>query len=158
MLIHDWAQRWGIPPQALQELLHTLQVDHAPPSPEGATTEQGASKHARLQAANAGDVLWRNNVGQVDPNTYDGKSFIRFGLANDSKQMNQRTKSSDLIGIRKLFITQQMVGMFVGQFVAREMKRPGWKFTGNKREEAQLNYLNFVLSMGGDACFSTGNY
>lgn len=158
MLIYQWAQRWNIPPAAIQELFTQLHIDHTPASPEGAKTEQGASKHTRLQAANVGDVLWRNNVGQVDPNTYDGKSFIRFGLANDSKQMNKRTKSSDLIGIRQVTITPDMVGCVIGQFVAREMKRPGWKYTGTEREQAQLNFISLVISMGGDACFSTGNY
>jgi hypothetical protein len=61
-------------------------------------------------------------------------------------------KSSDLIGIRPV----SFGGCHFGQFVARECKAPGWEYTGTLREKAQLNFLEFIASMGGDACFCTG--
>lgn len=157
--LYDWAKSWNIPPAALHDLINKLGAGvQGPVAPEGAKTEAGASKHCRLQASQAGDILWRNNVGQVDPITYDGKSVIRFGLANDTKAMNKHTKSSDLIGIRRVLITQDMVGTIIGQFLAREVKTPDWSFKGTARENAQLNYLNIVITMGGDGAFTTGNY
>lgn len=154
----QWAKRWGIPEIALNELYEQLRVTGVPESPKGAKTEAGATTHVRMQASKHDSVLWRNNVGQIDPTSYDGKSFIRYGLANDSKQMNKNIKSSDLIGIRRKLITMDMVGTHVGQFVAREVKKPGWKYSGTAREEAQLRYIELVISMGGDGAFTTGNY
>lgn len=155
---YGWARRWGIPPEAINELLQELRVGHMPESPKGAKSESGASNHVRLQAAHQGDILWRNNVGRVTPDTYDGVSYISFGLANDSMKMNKHIKSSDLIGIRQRLITMEMVGSYIGQFVAREVKKPGWKYTGTEHEKAQLRYMELVISMGGDAAFTTGNY
>ena len=105
----------------------------------------------RLEAGRKNIRLWRNNVGAGYMK--DG-SFIRFGLANESKQMNQLIKSSDLIGIRPVLITQEMVGLTIGQFVAREIKKSDWKYTATEREQAQLRWINLINSLGGDACFT----
>ena len=43
-----------------------------------------------------------------------------------------------------------------GQFVARECKKEGWKFSGDKHEAAQLAFINFVNARGGDARFASG--
>lgn len=107
----------------------------------------------RVEAAKLGMYLWRNNTGA----TYDAKgNFIRFGLANDSAKMSKTIKSSDLIGIRPVVITQDMVGKTIGQFVAREVKREGWKYKDTQREQAQLKFLELVRDMGGDALFASG--
>lgn len=106
----------------------------------------------RLKASRKGIYLWRNNNGAV--HTAEG-NFIRFGLANDSKVINDRLKSSDLIGIKPVTITLDMVGKILGVFMSREVKRPGWKFTGTSRENAQLNWINLINSLGGDAAFIT---
>lgn len=114
--------------------------------------ESSSQSFVRLEAATLGIPLWRNNVGAVE--TCNG--FIRFGLANDSKAMNERTKSSDLIGIRPIRITPIHVGSIIGQFIARETKRAGWKYQGTAREKAQLHYLELVNQCGGDGQFCTG--
>jgi hypothetical protein len=50
-----------------------------------------------------------------------------------------------------------MVGMTIGQFISREVKRPGWKYKGDLRERAQLKWMKIIVALGGDACFTTGN-
>lgn len=123
----------------------------ARPTKEG--SEALVSVHVRLEAAERGGVLWRNNVGAA----MDTRgNFIRYGLCNDSKGVNKNLKSSDLIGIKPLLIKPHHVGATIGQFTARETKRAGWAFTNSEREKAQLRFLELVLSMGGDACFATG--
>jgi hypothetical protein len=82
--------------------------------------------------------------------------YVRYGLANESQAVNRRIKSSDLVGIRPVTIGPQHVGKVMGQFIAREVKRPGWTYRGNSHETAQLRYLELVLALGGDACFATG--
>lgn len=107
----------------------------------------------RLEAPRLGIWLGRNNVGAL----LDKRGVpVRFGLANDSAQMNSVMKSGDLIGIRPVVITANMVGCTIGQFVSRECKRPGWKFTGNAHEQAQANWAALVIKYGGDAKFATG--
>ncbi len=108
----------------------------------------------KLEASTKGVRLWRNNVGAVYSN--DTKTFIRFGLANESKQMNTVIKSGDLIGIRPVVITPEMVGRTIGQFVSREAKRSDWRWRGTDRETAQLNWIEMINSLGGDAAFAVG--
>ncbi len=116
--------------------------------------ESAVSKHERLKAAQSGILLWRNNVGVFK----DERGIpVRFGLANESSQMNKRIKSSDLIGIKPVLITQDMVGTVIGQFIARETKRTGWKYTGTPREVAQRKFMELVIAAGGDAAFTTGD-
>ena len=107
----------------------------------------------RVEAASLGMCLWRNNVGAAQDAS---GNFFRFGLANDSVKMGKTIKSSDLIGIRPVVITQDMVGKTIGQFVAREVKREGWVFKGTPRELAQLKFLELVCGLGGDAQFASG--
>ena len=107
----------------------------------------------RMEASRKGLRLWRNNVGAGY--MQDG-SFMRWGLANETKAMNEAFKSSDLIGIRPVIITPADIGKTVGQFVAREVKSPNWKYTGTERERAQNAFLELVLALGGDAAFTIG--
>jgi hypothetical protein len=104
------------------------------------------------EAAAKGHILWRNNSGALRDR--NGR-LIRYGLANDSKKTNSTIKSSDLIGIKKVTITQDMVGKTVGLFMCREVKITGWKYKADEREVAQKNFLDIVIDMGGDACFAT---
>lgn len=117
------------------------------------TKEAEAQVQIRLEASQKGLRLWRNNVGAGY--LQDG-SFIRWGLANESAQLNKHVKSSDLIGIRPVLITPEMVGRIIGQFVGREVKTPGWRYTATEREIAQKAWADLINSLGGDAAFATG--
>jgi hypothetical protein len=116
-------------------------------------SEREVQDVVRMEASRCGFRIWRNNLGAV---TTQSGSFIRFGLANDSSAMNAKLKSSDLIGIKPVTITQEMVGSVVGVFLSREIKREGWKYKATPEETAQLAWINLINSMGGDACFATG--
>lgn len=153
MILSAWAQRWGINPQAVAELRAILQCTPDGQVTEGLQSEAGVQAAVRLEASQRGLRLWRNNVGAcVD----ERGNYVRYGLANESTRMNAAIKSSDLIGIRPVMVTPEMVGRVVGQFVAREIKAPGWVYKGTPREEAQLKFLQLVTSMGGDAAFANG--
>ena len=154
MNLNQWAIKWGIPYAAVEDLRREFgMVNLNPEPPIKGNNEAAVQSRVRLEASHAGGVLWRHNVG----GTLDDRgNFIRYGLANDSKQMNASFKSSDLIGIRPVRITSEMVGGTIGQFIAREVKAPTWSYSGKAREVAQLKFLELVVSMGGDACFATG--
>lgn len=155
--LYTWARAWGIKPQALDQLRVLLGIDPDPsavPPELTGKSESAVSAQERLYAASQGWLLWRNNVGAMQDAS--GR-VVRFGLANESKAVNQRVKSSDLIGIRPITITPEHVGHVIGQFVARETKPEGWQYTGTAREEAQLRFLQLVMSKGGDATFINGS-
>ena len=120
---------------------------------ESNTSESNTQAQIRLEASRQGMRLWRNNVGCVK---YPDGSFVRFGLANDTHALNQVFKSSDLIGIKPVVITQEHVGQTIGQFVAREIKAPNWKYKDTDRERAQRNFIDLINGLGGDASFTTG--
>lgn len=149
---YSWAKDWGVPQEAINNLLQRMTTAVAD-GQSTAATEEGASKRVRLQFAKAGHVIWRNNVGVLKDNR---DVPVRYGLANESSQMNKKIKSSDLIGIQQIMITPEMVGSIIGQFVAREVKEPGWRYMATDREVAQLAFIELVLSKGGDAAFTTG--
>jgi len=139
----DWADAWGVPKEAIDDLLSRLTVSYDMTETTG---EAEAQNQIRLEAPKHNARIWRNNVGACTDNT--GR-FIRYGLANDSKRMNKHIKSSDLIGI-----TTNDAGY--GIFTAIEVKRPGWKYRGTAREQAQARWLTLVNTMGGIGVFATG--
>lgn len=157
--LHDWFNRnAGLP--LTFELFRDLQMTlgtYTPPLPAGdpgaGKSEAWAQSMVRDEASRKGVHLFRNNVGVLQDKT--GRP-VRYGLANESAAMNDVIKSSDLIGIRKFLIQPQHVGHIVGQFVAREMKQPGWQYVGDDHERAQFAFINLVNSCGGDAAFATG--
>ena len=152
-----WAIRYGVSPAALAELRALLASnDHAPPIvvPDAPGSESRQQSLVRLDAAQHGVWLTRNNVGAFqDPLT--GR-WVRYGLANESKQQNQQIKSADLIGFRKRLIVTADVGTVIAQFVSRECKAEGWKPSGKGREVAQRQWRDFINSNGGDAAFASG--
>ena len=151
--LNQWAIKHGIPFEAVEDLRRLLGVINTDPAPtENNGSETRVQTSIRLEGSRKGVRLWRNNVGVACDN--NGNRTIRYGLCNDSSKMNKLVKSSDLIGIRPVLITADMVGQTIGQFVAREVKEQQWSYTGTVREQAQLNYLEIVMSLGGDAQFA----
>lgn len=150
--LDTWATRHGVSRQALDELRQLLICDELP-APIKGVSEAAVQSAVRLEAADVGARLWRNNVGALA----DKRGVpIRYGLCNETAALNKRVKSSDLVGIKPLMITPDMVGSTIGQFVAREVKHYGWKWTGSEHEEAQLAFLNMVVALGGDGAFCNG--
>lgn len=144
-ILNEWAERWGISGQAIEDLQNIITRKNLPTSNE-CKSEARVQSEIRLHAHKYGLVLWRNNVGACMD---EHGNFIRYGLANDSKKVNEKTKSSDLIGIKRITITPEMVGRVFGQFTAFETKKASWAYRGDVREKAQLNFLNIVNGMGG---------
>ena len=118
------------------------------------TPEAHAAALVRLEAGRIpGVTLWRNNVGVLmDEN---GRP-VRYGLANESPQMNAALKSHDYIGWRSVLITEQHVGLIMAQFLSREVKPIGWTYRGTAREQAQKAWGDLVTQAGGDAGFAPG--
>lgn len=149
-----WAQKWGIPPAAIHDLRRQLAEASGGGAKTGpAVSEAGVQSQVRLEAASRGWIMFRNNVGaMVDAS---GR-MVRYGLANDSKRLNTHIKSADLVGLRPVTITQDMVGKVIGQFVSREIKASHWKYSGTPREQAQARWAEIINAAGGDARFCTG--
>ena len=116
-------------------------------------SESNVQSRVKLIAAAMGAWLMRNNSGAFADET--GRQ-VRFGLGNDSPRINKVFKSSDLIGIRPVVITPDMVGRTVGIFYARECKPEGWRYAGTDREKAQKRFIDRVNELGGDAAFTDG--
>lgn len=151
-IVNDWAARWGIPSAAIDELRAALGVGVPQPLAAG-RSEAYVQSAVRLEAGRKGCQLFRNNLGAMEDKT--GR-VIRYGLANDSRKMNETVKSSDLVGWRTVTITPEMVGQIIAQTVVRECKPEAWTWTGTDHEWAQLRWLELVTLAGGDARFATG--
>ncbi len=84
-----------------------------------------------LRYSRKGWVLWRNNTGTLFDRT--GRP-VSFGLKG----------SADIIGLRPVQITADMVGQTIGQFVAIEIK------TGRQKlRPAQKSFCDMVLRLNG---------
>lgn len=152
MNLYLWANKWNIPAAAVEELKQAFGSVDTEPAPVVGESEADVQNRIRLEASRVGARLWRNNLGA---GIMEDGTFVRWGLCNDSKQMNDKIKSADLIGLRPVVITPAHVGLTFGLFVAREVKHGGWRYTGNKHEAAQLQFLELVAALGGDAAFVT---
>lgn len=155
MNLLEWAVAWGVPYAAVEDLRQRMGLNGFVDMPvRGKGTSEAAVQAAvRIEAAEKGLKLWRNNVGALK----DSRGVpVRYGLANDSAELNKVIKSGDLIGIRPVLVTPGHVGQVIGQFVSRECKRVGWSYVGDAHEEAQLAWADLILSAGGDAGFTTG--
>lgn len=149
-MLNAWATKWGISHAALADLKQTMGLEGNSEVVEGRTSEAAVQAQQRLTASQRGERVWRNNVGA---GKLEDGSFVRWGLANDSGAVNARVKSADLVGIRPVLITPDMIGRTLGQFVSYECKRPGWRYTGTDREIAQMRWAMIVLTLGGHAEF-----
>ena len=94
-------------------------------------------------------LMMRNNSGAL-PNPHTGVP-VRFGLGNDSKQINAVFKSSDLIGITPV---KCLCGHTYGVFTALEIKKPGWIPNPNNPEYvAQRNFITTIQQKSGISAF-----
>lgn len=146
-----WAQRH---PRAAAELAALLTPD-VPPTVGTPGSEARVQSEIRLEAPRRDCMLFRNNrgAGQIE-----GGQFTRFGLGNESEQMNERLKSSDLIGWKRVLIGPQHLGTVIAQFLSVEVKAPAWRLTpGDKRGTAQAAWLTLVNKDGGHGVFATGS-
>jgi hypothetical protein len=154
--ISQWAIRWRVPIQALQELEGIFGLGQFPAFAsieDKPHSESYVQSLVRLEAGRKGVKLWRNNVGVLNDET--GRP-VRYGLGNDSPALNKAIKSGDLIGWRSITITPDLVGTKLAQFVSRECKKPNWNYSGTDREQAQLRWAEVINADGGNACFVTG--
>lgn len=115
--------------------------------------ESTIQNQIRELSGHFGDYMWRNNNGAFfDPIT---SRPVRFGLANESKKLNDVVKSSDLIGPTRIFITPEMVGTMVAVFTAVEVKEQGWKYNPkDEHQVAQKAFHDLILGLGGYAGFA----
>ena len=97
-------------------------------------SEHEIQQHIRLACGRGAVRLWRNNTGALVDQ--QGR-FVRFGLCKGS---------SDLIGLRSVVVTPEMVGQRIAQFVALEIKAP----QGVVSPEQQA-FLRLVQELGGVA-------
>lgn len=97
-------------------------------------SEYEIQQRIRLACGRGPVRLWRNNTGALVDQ--QGR-FVRFGLCKGS---------SDLIGLRSLEITPEMVGQRVAQFVALEVKTASGVVSPEQRA-----FLRFVQELGGVA-------
>lgn len=114
-------------------------------------TESEIQQHIQIEAAKYGCILMRNNSGAMQDAT--GR-LIRYGLGNVSPK--QKSKSSDLIGITTITVTQDMVGKQIGVFTAFEIKVEDLNKSNKKlseREQYQKNFIDWVKARGGIASF-----
>ena len=151
MNLNQWAIKWGVPFEAIQDLRGQMGLVATDPNRIQGMSEAAVQANITLEASTGGGRLWRNNVGAL----LDKRDVpVRYGLCNTSPQMNKLIKSSDLIGIMPVLITESMVGATIGQFTARECKEAAWVYTGTEHEVAQLKFLELVTRLGGNAAFA----
>lgn len=145
MNIIEWAAKHRVSPEALRELCESAL--YLQPDVDGAS-EARVQSEIRLAAARAGRYLFRNNrgAGKTEAGTY-----VRYGLANDSKKFGDEFKSGDLIGWEQILITDDHVGSYIARFLSVEAKRRDWKFSGTLEEVAQAKWAALVNAQGGRA-------
>lgn len=116
-------------------------------------SEAVVQQQVRLALAASGALMWRNQVGAF---TDENGRVIRFGICNDSAQLNAQLKSSDLVGAVPVLITPAHVGRTLAVLTAVECKHSDWHITpGDKRAQAQLRFIDLVRSVGGAGGFAT---
>lgn len=115
------------------------------------SSESAVQSLTRQAFAYVGPVF-RNNVGACEDKT--GRQ-VRYGLGNDSAQLNAQIKSSDLIGITPVLAFVPSRGwQTLGVFTALEIKASDWRFSpGDERAVAQKRFHDIVRQAGGYAGF-----
>lgn len=116
------------------------------------SSESRVQSEVRIEAARRGIRLWRNNNGA---GRLENGSYVRFGLANDSPQLNAMLKSGDLIGYETVTITPDMVGQKIARFLSVECKPTDFRPDKSPRYLAQKRWADLVNRAGGRAVFAT---
>lgn len=156
MTLFEWAYKHNISPEALRELCETC-IHKTPVTHDNGDGEQEGHVQVdiRLAAARTASLplgrqtyLFRNNRGAGQ---LKNGSYIRWGLANDSKPLGDRIKSGDLIGWEQITITPAHVGSVIARFLSIEVKRRDWKFAATLDECAQAQWAAIVNAQGGRA-------
>jgi len=121
------------------------------------SSESVVQQQVRLQLARMGAQMYRNNSGAgMIVDDYGNERMVRWGLANDSKKLNEQIKSSDLIGAVPVVIQPHHVGRTLGVFTALECKPSGWhQVPSDKRAVAQAKFITIIKNVGGFAGFVT---
>ena len=115
--------------------------------------ESAVQQRTRLELARLGALVYRNNVGACEDK--QGR-IIRYGLCNESAQMNRALKSSDLIGVTPVLIQPHHVGRTLGVFTEIECKHSDWHMTpSDARAQAQQRFIELIRSVGGIGGFVT---
>lgn len=112
--------------------------------------EKQLAEYIKLEAGKHGLSLLINNSGALNDEV--GR-LVRFGIGNESKEINDRLKFPDYVFILPTIIQPHHVGMKIGIFAGAELKRPDWEYTGKGREQAQMNAIEFIRLNGGVAGF-----
>ena len=97
-------------------------------------SEHEIQQRIRLACGRGAVRLWRNNTGGLVDQ--QGR-FVRFGLCRGS---------SDLIGLRSLEVTPDLVGQRIAQFVALEVKTARAVLSPEQRA-----FMELVEQLGGVA-------
>jgi len=148
--IHEWACRHNLQRAAYEELLVILNPSLGIAKAEKGKSEGAVQSGLRILAPQHRASLWRNNTGAFKD---DSGRWVRYGLGNDSKQLNAVWKPSDLIGITT--VAASYIGQEFGVLTAVEVKEEGWhQIPSDKRAAGQANFMNTVVSMGGLAGFA----
>lgn len=148
MILDEWAQRWALPQQAIDEL---QQITANYSDGDSTKSEAAVASECRLELNMRGIITMRNNVGVLD----DKKGRpVRFGLCNETAGMNKVIKSSDDICIIPYVVKPQDVGRKLGVFLGVEHKERSWNFTGEGRETPQANFQRMLANVGAVGVFA----
>lgn len=101
-----------------------------------AEAESNIVKQIRLELSKRGVVTWLNVRGLFW--TMDRRRKVRAGLLADG--------SSDLIGFKRVLVTQAMIGQQIAVLVCIEVKTDK-----GRASEAQKDFIAFVKESGGYA-------
>ena len=101
-------------------------------------SEAPVVKRVMMKASQLGLRLLRNNRGMF--RTMDGKRTVRAGLEADG--------ASDLIGVRTITVTPEMVGKKIGVLMVVEVKKPSWTKPTTETEKEQENFINQMVQRG----------
>ena len=121
--------------------------------------ERVIQSEVMLAASNQGYTLWRNNTGSAWQGKRTNADRATLILPGGTKRILDRAivlenprpvsfglcdGSSDLIGLKRVTITPDMVGQTVAQFTAIEVKSRTGRVSG-----AQHHFIAFVERAGG---------